>query len=166
MSGDKSKKEKISIATNNADSVVVGSDAENNVVIIHSLSNLGGNLLRPDNNIGAMGRGSNQIGVSIAINSFCKQVKLNTPGLEKYKECKTEEDLSALKGTEAGKIDGSNIFILASFMIKSLINAKTNDSLKLIPVVIDVAKKFDNENSGESQLVFEYAEALAIFCGQ
>ena len=51
-------------------------------------------------------------------------------------------------------------------MIKPLINAKTNDSLKLIPVVIDVAKKFDNENSGESQLVFEYAEALAIFCGQ
>ena len=40
LSGDKSKKEKTSIATNNADGVVVGSDAENNVVIIHSLSNL------------------------------------------------------------------------------------------------------------------------------
>ena len=40
MSGDKSTKEKISIATNNADSVVVGSDAENNVVVFHSLSNL------------------------------------------------------------------------------------------------------------------------------
>ena len=36
LSGNKSQKEKTSTATNNADSVVVGSDAENNVVIIHS----------------------------------------------------------------------------------------------------------------------------------
>ena len=95
LSGDKSKKEKISIATNNADSVVVGSNAENNVVIIHSLSNLGGNLLRPDDDIvGAVGMGSNPVGISIFTNSFCKQVKLNTPGLEKNKECETEyEDI-------------------------------------------------------------------------
>ena len=43
-----------------------------------------------------------------------------------------------------------NIFILMPFMIKSLINTKTNDPLKLIPVVIDAVKKFDDENSGES----------------
>ena len=85
VSGDKNKKEKISVATNNANSVVVGSDAENNVVIIHSLSNLGGNLLRSDDDIvGAVGMDCNPIGVSILFtNSFCKQVKLNTPGLEK-----------------------------------------------------------------------------------
>ena len=81
--GNKSQKEKSNITTNNADSVVVGADAENNAVIIHSLSNLGGNLLRPDDNIvGAVGMGNNPIGVSISTNSFCKQVKQNTPGLE------------------------------------------------------------------------------------
>ena len=86
LSGDKSTKEKISTTTNNADSVVVGLDAKNSVVIIHSLSNLGRNLLRPTNNIvGAVGMGSNPIGISIAIDSFCKKVKLSTPGLEKYK---------------------------------------------------------------------------------
>ena len=79
LSGDKITKEKISIATNYTDSVIVGSDAKNNVVIIQSLSNLGGNLLRSDDNIvGAVGMGSNPTGVSIATNSFCKQVKLNT----------------------------------------------------------------------------------------
>ena len=84
VSGDKNKKEKISVATNNANSVVVGSDAENNVVIIHSLSNLDRNLLRPDDDIvGAVGMGSNPIGISIYTTRFCKQVKLNTPGLEK-----------------------------------------------------------------------------------
>ena len=91
LSGNKNQKEKTSTATNNADSVVVGADAENNVVIVHSLSNLGGNLLRPDDNIvGAVGMGNNLIGVSISTNSFCKQVKQNAPGLEKYKECKSE----------------------------------------------------------------------------
>ena len=164
LSGDKSKKEKTSTASNNADSVVVGLDAENNVVITRSLYNLGGNLLRPDDNIvGAVGMGINPIGVSIFTNSFCKQVKLNTPGLEKYKECEPKEELAAIKGTKAGKIDGSNIFILALFIIKSLINAKTNDPLKLIPNVINPATKFDDENSGESQLAFKHAEALANF---
>ena len=125
----------------------MGLDAENNVVIIHSLSNLGGNLLRPgDNIVGAVGvrMGNNPIGVSISTNSFCKQVKQNTPGLEN-KECKSEEKLAALKGTKAGKIDGSNIFILAPFMIKSLINAKTNDPLKLIPIAIDAAMEFNDK---------------------
>ena len=108
MSGDKSKKKKTSTSTNNADRVVVGSDAENNAVIVHSLSNLGGNLLQPDDHIvGAVGMGSNPIGVSISTNSFCKKVKQNTPGLEKYKECESEEEPVALKSTKAGKIDES-----------------------------------------------------------
>ena len=128
LSGDKSKKEKTSTSTNNADSVIVGSDAENNVVIIHNLSSLGGNLLRPDDNIvGAVGMGSNPIGVSIPTNSFYKQVKLSTPGLEKYK----------------------------------VINAKTNDPLKLPPIAIDPATKFDDENNGERQLAIEHTGALA-----
>ena len=105
LSGDKSQKEKTSTATKNAHRVFVDADAENNVVIIHSLSNLGGNLLRPDDNIvGAVEIGNNPIGVSISTISFCKQVKQNTPGLKKYKECESEEDLAALKGTKAGKM--------------------------------------------------------------
>ena len=132
------------MATKNVDNVVVGSDTENNAVIIHSLSNVGGNLVSPaDNIVGAVGMGSNPIGKSIAINGFCKKIKLSTPGLGKYKECSSEEELTALKGTNKGKTNGSNIFILTPFMIKSLINAKTSDSdpLKLTPIVIDATTK-------------------------
>ena len=107
--------------------------------------------------------GSNPIGFSIATNSFCAQVKPNTPGLEKIKECESEEGQSVLKGAKAGKIDGSNIFILTLFIIKSLIDAKTNEPLKLIPFVIDTATKFDDENNGEGQLAFEHAKTLAFF---
>ena len=46
-------------------------------------------------------------------------------------------------------------------MIKSLINTNTNNPLKLIPIIIDAATKFDDENNGETQLAFEHAEAFA-----
>ena len=85
LSGDKDIEDRIRMTTNNADSVVVvGLDAENNAFIIHSLYNLEGNILRPtDNIVGVVGMGSNPIGISIAVNSFCKKVKIFTPGLEK-----------------------------------------------------------------------------------
>ena len=51
LPGDKYIEDRIRMATNNVESVAVGSDAENNAVIIHSLSNVGGNLLRPADNI-------------------------------------------------------------------------------------------------------------------
>ena len=75
-----------------------------------------------------------------------------TPGLEKYNECSSKKELAALKGTNKGKINGSNIFILAPFMTKSLINAKNSDPLKLIPIAIDAAKKFNEERNDGSQL--------------
>ena len=112
LSGDNNKKERINTATNNADIVVVGSDAEKNTVVIHSMSNLGGNLLRPaDNVVRAVRMGSTPIGMSIAIGSFCKPVKLSIPSLEKYQNCKSDDKLAALKGTNKGKINGSNIYV-------------------------------------------------------
>ena len=65
---DKNIEDRIRMATNNTDSVIVGSDAENNAVIIHSLSNLGGNLLRPaDNIVGAVGMGTRPFHLFILI---------------------------------------------------------------------------------------------------
>ena len=48
-------------------------------------------------------------------------------------------------------------------MTKSLTNAKNSDPIKLIPIAIDAAKKFDEESNDGSQLAIEYVEALAIF---
>ena len=48
-------------------------------------------------------------------------------------------------------------------MIKSLINAKTSDPLKLIPNAIDAATDFDNENNEGSQLAIEHTKAFACF---
>ena len=101
LSGDKDIKDRVRMATNKANSIVVGSDAENDAVIIHSLSNLGGNILHPtDNIVGIVGMGCNPIGVSTVIDSFCKRVKQNTPGLEKYNKCTSTEQIAALERLE------------------------------------------------------------------
>ena len=88
LSGDKSTIEKIGTATNNDDSVVVDSDAENNIVVIHSLSNLGGNLLRPTGQHRRTRWNGQQANWGFNHHQqLLQQVKLNTPGLEKYKPC-------------------------------------------------------------------------------
>ena len=79
--------------------------------------------------------------------------------------CSSKEELAVLKGTDKGKISESNIFILAPFMIKSLINAKTSEPFKLIPIVIDAATNFGEESNDGSQLAIEHAEALANLLG-
>ena len=101
LSGDENIEDRIRMATNNTDSVIVGSDAENNAVIIHSLSNLGGNLLHlADNIVGAVGMGNNPIEISIAIDSFCKKVKFSTPGLEKVQRMYFQRRSDCAKGHE------------------------------------------------------------------
>ena len=83
LSGDLSAKERFQTATKDQDNVVIGADAEQHVVVLHSLNNLGGTVRRPDNKIvGAVGMGSNPTGVVIAKHSFCSNVKARGPGLE------------------------------------------------------------------------------------
>ena len=107
--------------------------------------------------------GSNAIGSAIAIRSFCKQVKLSTPGLKMYQECNSEDDLAAFKGTNKGKINGSNICIFAPCMIKTLISTETTEPLKLIAIAVEAAIAFDEEDEDGNQLAIEHAEVLANF---
>ena len=74
LSGD--TKEDTKTATCDADVMALGADAEEKVVLIHSMRNLGGLLRRPENKIAALvGMGSNPTGVLITNNSFCQHEK-------------------------------------------------------------------------------------------
>ena len=150
-------------------SVAVSLDAKKNIIILHIVSNLGGTLLWPAINIvGAVRIESNHIGVSISNGSFCKPVKLNTLGLEKYQKCESDEELAALKGSTKGKFNRSNIFMLVSCMIRTLMNVNTLEPLKLILIVIGTTNHFDDANKDEDHLALDHAEALCskFSCGQ
>ena len=71
--------------TYDADGVALGADAEERIVLIHSMKNLGGSLRRPKNKIAALVRmGSNPTGVLITDGSFCQQEKEKAPGIETF----------------------------------------------------------------------------------
>ena len=66
LGGDKTIEERRKVASYDADSVVLGADAEKKVVVLHSLKNLGGSLLRPANKIVALvGMDENPMGVVV-----------------------------------------------------------------------------------------------------
>ena len=84
LSGD--AKEDLKMATYDADSVALGADAEEKIVLIHSMRNLGGSLRRPKNKIAALvGMGSSPARVLIVDDSFCVPEKEKAPGLEKMR---------------------------------------------------------------------------------
>ena len=112
LSGD--AKEDIKMATYNADSVALGADAEEKIVLIHSMRNLGGSLRRPKNKIAALfGMGSSPTGVLIVDDSFCVPEKEKAPGIKKFQKCNSNDERAALTGVAKGMHDASNIFMTA-----------------------------------------------------
>ena len=147
LSGDLTVKERIQIASKDQDNVSVCADAEQKVVVLHSVNNLGGSVRRPDDKIvGAVGMGSNPSGVVISTQSFCTTVKANGPGWTKLESCNTTEELEALKGFKEGQHHGSNVFLLAPFMVKSVVTAMSRDPLELILSSLRDGVKFDEDN--------------------
>ena len=95
--------------------------------------------------------GSNLTGVVISKNSFCTTVKAKGPGLEQLEECKTTEEVESLTGDKKGEHHGSNLFLLAPFMVKSIVNAKSRDPLELILSSLKDGIDFDKDNSTEDE---------------
>ena len=167
LSGDLMVKERIQIATNDQDNVFIGADAEQNVIVLHSVNNLGGSVRRPDDKIvGAVGMGSNPNGVVISKKSFCTTVKAKGPGLEQLEECETTEELKTLTGNNKGQHHGSNLFLLAPCMVQSIVNAKSRDPLELILTSMKDGIEFDKENlidNEVNQQARDHAVSLANF---
>ena len=154
LSGDKTVEDQIKIASYDAGGGVLGADAEKKIVILHSLKNLGGLLLRPANKIVALvGMDENPMGVIISNPCFCTGVKKQGPGLEKFQECNSRKDLDDLQPNQKGMYNGANIFMLAPWIVQSILNADTYDPLSLIPVILKDAEEFDNNNKNVMKII-------------
>ena len=91
--------------------MALGADAEEKIVQIRGMKNLGGSLRRPKNKIAALvGMGSNPTGMLITDDSFCQHDKEKVPGIKKFQKCKSNEERTALTGVSKGMHDVSNIF--------------------------------------------------------
>ena len=72
--------ERIRLAVGDPDNVIVAADAENNAVVLHSITNLGGTIrCKEDKIVAAVGMGSEPTGVVIAKGSMGVTVKAKGP---------------------------------------------------------------------------------------
>ena len=167
LSGGLTVKERIQIASKDQDNVFICADAEQKVIVLHSVNNLGGSVRKPEDKIvGAVGMGSNPNGVVISKQSFCVTVKANGPGWDQLELCDTVGELESLKGQKKGEHHGSNVFLLSPFMVKSVVAAMSRDPLELILSSLKDGIKFDEDNStedDENNQGRNHAVALANF---
>ena len=76
FSGDLSVDDRIRVATGDQDNVIIASDAEKSVVVLHSFHNLGGTVRRPEDKIvAAVGMGANPTGIVIAKTSIIRDIR-------------------------------------------------------------------------------------------
>ena len=64
-----------------------------------------------------------------------------------YKKCQSNKELEELGVDDGGTFKGSSCLIPAPFLCRVFINARTNDPLELIPMVIHAVEEFDRENA-------------------
>ena len=67
--------------------------------------------------------------------------------LRRLRKCNSKKELEELEVDDGGTFKGSSCFIPATFLCCVLINARTNDTFELIPMVIHAGEEFDRENA-------------------
>ena len=165
LSSDLPEEEKIRNLTENVNDVVAGVDAENNIMIFHSIVNLGGTRARAANKIVAL-IGMDQLTscVETMTSSALADCNFDAPSLTAYKKCKDTKELANLTTDGDGTFKGSSMFILAPFVRDAVVGADTNDPLKLIPIVIHAGEQFDKDNAvldDNYERGIDHAEVLA-----
>ena len=85
--------------------------------------------------------------VELIPDSVATDCNFPAPSLADYKRCQSKKELEELEVDDGGTFNGSSCFITAPFLQCVLINARTNDPLELIPMVIHAGEEFNRENA-------------------
>ena len=90
-----------------------------------------------------------QQGICVELITYSVATGCNVPALSlaDYNQCQSKKELEELEVDGGGTFKGSSCFIPATFLCCVLINARTNDTFELIPMVIHAGEVFDRENA-------------------
>ena len=147
LSSDATHAAKLQSLIEEIDTVILAADGSNNIMIMHSLKNLGGTRSRPENKVvGMLGMGSQAISVLINLNSAFADCNIVVPTVQQLAECETAQDVADIPApTATGLIgfEGSAIFIPGPVLRNAILTANTTNPSKLIPIVSAAARAFD-----------------------
>ena len=154
--------ERVAKLTSFPEGLVLAANDSGNIVLLHSISNLGGTMMKPDNKIVALsGLSHDAEAVIIDFDSAFKDYQVKAPKFEQIKECATKEELSNLHQlrNNSNSAHLSGIFMLAPFQANAILefvkqeDKEELDPLELIEVVLAAGRKFDDEHAEDETYV-------------
>jgi hypothetical protein len=148
---------KISTLTSDPDMILFAADTENTLITLHSFTNLGGSLLRPNNKVVCL-TGSGHAGVPLIVDdkSATAECTFKTPSVDLIIAGKTPTELEGIADpttTVQGDHEdylGCNTFLPAPWLSNAILSSNSNDPFELILVAITAAKAFDAEHDDDS----------------
>jgi hypothetical protein len=143
---------KLSLLTNDPDTIILAADAEGTIIPLHSFANLGGSLLhRDDKFVCLIGSGQVGIAVIVAANTATADCNFFSPTVDVIIAAKTTTDLHAIIGPTSdtnGDTDGTtylgcSTFLPAPWLVDAILETKSNDPWELILAASVSATAFD-----------------------
>ena len=146
-SSTESPEAKLQLLTNDPSTAILAGDYSNGIMILHSFKNLGGTIFSPPDNyvclIGATRSAPIVTVNNVAITENCEII---IPSIEDILACNDLEELLNLTAPLDDTIgySGSATFLPPPWLLNAVIDAQTDDPLKLILAVKQGATIFNN----------------------
>jgi hypothetical protein len=140
------------------DTIILAADSNKNNMILHSPTNFGRTMSRPDNKVVCMlGLGSQASScILIDLDMAFKDFQIVVPSVQDLAGCESAKEVENIPAPKVNGVvgfEGSAIFIPGPVLRNSIVSANTKNPFELIAIITQVAQAFDLENELESTAV-------------
>ena len=148
------------------DTVILVTDLNISIMILHSPKNFGGTRSHPKNKVVYMlGVGSRAIGVLLDLKTAFKDIHLIVLTVQDLAKCKSAKEVPNIPAPgEDGLVgfEGSFVFIPGPTLCNSIIKSNSKNPFELIPVISNAARIFEEENGSNTKAV-HHADNLSAW---
>ena len=148
------EKDRLNAILMDKENVVVAVNKNKEIIFLHSIVNLGGTFIKPENKIVCLqGMGSDSPAFILDAKTACEEIEFEFPNLKKISESQTIEELSNLRPLKTNKFTCTQLFFPTPYELKALILADSRDPMSLLTTLKDAAKQEDNNTMGEVEIM-------------
>ena len=145
-SADATTESKLQLLTNDPGTAILAGDYHHGIMILHNFKNLGGTILSPNDKYVCF-IGANRLAPVVIVNevAVAENCEIITPSVEDILSCNDLEGLLNLTAPldETITYAGSTTFLPPPWLLNTVIEAQTDDPLKLILAVKQGATNFN-----------------------
>ena len=139
---------------------VIGEDKQ--LKLLHHPTDFGGKLTRKENKVVALEGLSTKaiIGLLDANKLTAPQAK-QAPDAEKLMECTTKEEIGELTTNQLNRSNFLPFILLPPLIITHLLEADLSEPLSLIPQLVSVARKWDEDHEEDEEITLKATPSIA-----